>query len=374
LHDICAKHQDFGVWRFWEELKSEFPSTFEFHHSWGLGVLRKEGAASGCLLTDYVFHSSESVREELRHRYVIYGSHLENVLGSSSAASLEESAQESADILVQVFPFGATGYSEQTSLSRTITAGTWHTLVFELPEGVGHGPLRVDPAHIASFVEIGDIEINSDASGDLLWKAPSSSPGNDLVAAGTAALLHGEKRLFLFSFGNDPQLMLNVPPDVQGAVKLTISLRVSLTSSRAPEMCDALVEAARMAMQDQIIDALRERDATGGELSQALEENQVQREALEEHKLERNKLASELARVRAENAIEHDRLLNDLNLSIGEKEIVKGRLLSAESEFRREQSTRLAMQESLSWRMTEPIRKLMNGLRSGPRNGRHNSR
>jgi hypothetical protein len=38
FHDISEKKDDFGVYRFWEELKEEY-GTMEFHHSHGLGVL-----------------------------------------------------------------------------------------------------------------------------------------------------------------------------------------------------------------------------------------------------------------------------------------------------------------------------------------------
>lgn len=38
FHDTQERHEDFGVWRFWEEISKEFPN-FEFGHSHGLGVL-----------------------------------------------------------------------------------------------------------------------------------------------------------------------------------------------------------------------------------------------------------------------------------------------------------------------------------------------
>jgi len=38
FHDTQVRTRDFGVWRFWEELSSDFPH-FEFYHGHGLGVL-----------------------------------------------------------------------------------------------------------------------------------------------------------------------------------------------------------------------------------------------------------------------------------------------------------------------------------------------
>jgi len=40
LHDVSARHGDFGVWKLWEEIATPGRS-FLFHHGWGLGVWRK---------------------------------------------------------------------------------------------------------------------------------------------------------------------------------------------------------------------------------------------------------------------------------------------------------------------------------------------
>ena len=40
FHDTAVHHADFGVWKFWDELKMRFPHPYiEFSHGFGLGVL-----------------------------------------------------------------------------------------------------------------------------------------------------------------------------------------------------------------------------------------------------------------------------------------------------------------------------------------------
>ncbi len=38
FHDVAEHMRDFGVWRFWDEIKNQHP-CFEFHHQHGLGLL-----------------------------------------------------------------------------------------------------------------------------------------------------------------------------------------------------------------------------------------------------------------------------------------------------------------------------------------------
>jgi hypothetical protein len=70
FHDIVARLFDFGAWRFWSELETQFP-TFAFRHGFGLGVLRKPGGVSSdAALSKFLFESDVAGAENLRAFYV----------------------------------------------------------------------------------------------------------------------------------------------------------------------------------------------------------------------------------------------------------------------------------------------------------------
>lgn len=328
LHDICVRKLDFGVWRLWEEIKAEFPSTFEFHHSWGLGVVRKQGEAASSPFMEFLFNGSPGVCEEVRRYYVVYASHLEHLLGQfPRVAAPVTGVPTPPEIRVQVFPFGATGHSEETSVIHKMAAGAWNSLTFELPEGNGTGPIRVDPGHQPCLVEVGDILIHSHLSGELLWSDHASSGTRSFVAAGSARVPPGGNGSFLTNSGNDPQLILASPPEMQGPLQLTISLRVSLAPNPAPEIVHSLVSAAQL-----------EQKAIANQLGRTT--------------TDLSRVTSELGRVTTE---------------LGQVTAAHNRtqeLLQVDEDRLR------GMQDSLSWKVTGPIRRFMTTLRSGPRKTR----
>ncbi len=68
IHDTEVNEGDFGVYRFWDEVKSEF-ATMEFMHSFGLGVLCRNGELGNLVLAngrDWQMHYS-NVHEMIRY-------------------------------------------------------------------------------------------------------------------------------------------------------------------------------------------------------------------------------------------------------------------------------------------------------------------
>lgn len=71
FHDVMARLEGFGAWRYFEELESDWVDTFKFNHGFGLGVLRKPGGTpiSGELM-QMLFNADAMSTQRLRQFYV----------------------------------------------------------------------------------------------------------------------------------------------------------------------------------------------------------------------------------------------------------------------------------------------------------------
>ena len=341
LHDIAVRHGDFGVWRLWEQLAAEFPETFAFHHSWGLGVLRKPGAEQpSSEFVKLLFESPPARQERIRRYYTMYAAFLEHLLRPMQ--------DEGTHTRVQVFPSYGGRYSEETSATQQIETGSWQTLEYQLQRGAGDGRMRIDPADCTCVIELGEISVRAEGSGEALWSATTPEQLRGLELGGTATLLpHGEGCV-VFSYGDDPQILLPPFAPENGPVIVRISLR----ADRALDAVVAALSGTGMAHDAEVASLQAELKAARAEimlgtaeLSQvAAERNEARRE------LKKAEQLAEAASARLAKTAESSKALE------AEIEATR-RAVEAERE------ARLAMERSISWRATQPARSLMTRLR-----------
>jgi Chromosome segregation ATPases len=222
LHDIKTRHGGFGVWKLWEELKSQ-GETFEFEHSWGLGVFRKPGLATPAEgLPGILFGDSDEMKAHLRRFYVLCATELEyrhqaNDRHRNGAARL------------QVFLPSAEGYREENSHSVDLAVGEWQRIDIELITGL-KGALRLDLTDRPAVIDVAGLTLRSPVNDDVLWTARGYE-FRSFALNGTIVRLEVNESgniCRFFSFGADPQLIL---PDLSSPVfdqplRLQIWLRI----------------------------------------------------------------------------------------------------------------------------------------------------
>lgn len=70
FHDTAARIEDFGVWKFWEEISVKYKS-FSFNHGFGLGIILKPGGKQPLEpLTHLLFEGDNTQHKKLRQFYV----------------------------------------------------------------------------------------------------------------------------------------------------------------------------------------------------------------------------------------------------------------------------------------------------------------
>lgn len=232
LHDVMVRHANFGIWKLWEELQIEFPDTFTFNHSWGLGVLRKPGDESKLPeFLDFLFHSSSETDEQTRRHYVLYAAYLETLFAGTEqpkAPAAKPGAvpfvAKSGPLSMQLFLPIPGGYSEAASFVQEFDAGIQKTLEFDLPTGVSGG-LRIDPVDRPCVFEIAFISLLEAGSRNSIWSAATPDALRSLGLSDSASFLPQLDSCFIVSFGEDPYLSLPLL-DHSGPLLLEVSIRV----------------------------------------------------------------------------------------------------------------------------------------------------
>lgn len=175
--------------------------------------------------------------------------HLKGLVPSSIAANGSEQSFE-----VQVLPFGESGYSPQTYIAKAIAPNSWQSVSLSLPAS-GAMPLRVDPGHQVSVIQIRSVTAFDELSGTVLWSPSESQDFDALQVAGTAIRLDStETGITVLSYGSDPQIIFPDFP-VSGVETLTLALTLYV-DTQADTVSDQLV--ALLKRQTTAIGELRE--------------------------------------------------------------------------------------------------------------------
>jgi len=193
IHDIGIQIDDFGVWKFWEEISGCFPS-FAFHQSCGLGLLvnTQGGEVENHFLAALVGEGSD--QQQIRDYYDFCAERLSRARGAVGAGICK----------CQLYSPGVTGYSEERSAIADVFANESANVALDVP--VPNGRLRLDPVDCPSVIEISEIVVECSSNGKVFWRLDSAL--DEIDCGGTALRVPDGSRLIILSHGNDPQLFL----------------------------------------------------------------------------------------------------------------------------------------------------------------------
>jgi hypothetical protein len=394
LHDIAVRHADFGVWRLWDELKDEFPQSFEFHHWWGLGVLQKPGRDSPSVFLDLLFHSSAGMAERIRRHYLMQTAYLENTRVTEAPAvrataqpvpPAGDAASAGQQTQFQIYLAGPSGYSEDNSMVQPLELDRWQHLSFALPSGTGQGRLRIDPSERISVIEIGRIALTEEATGQLLFRADAAEDFREFEFSESALTFGGDAACCFVSFSKDPYLVLPAGWRSDQSVRLDISIHVQTTLSAVAQAFQLAQAAAARDQHRMVHEALVLADAKWAEEMSKLRQElaKSQRDSAnskEETERLEGVLAATTGRMRQEMQREVrilQELLDNAEDRVKREALKAERLAEIEEELQRakdalvrehallenEQALRVSMLQSKSWTLTKPLRDVIRRLK-----------
>jgi len=328
LHDIVGRGNDFGVWKFWEEISARFES-FEFHHSSGLGVLRVPGPPlPDSPFLRSLFERDSCSEDQLRRYYMLLSDQLEYRARLAARQGLRSALE------VTVYPCLPPGYGEATAVRAPLWTGQWERLTFDLPNG-SQGSIRIDPVDRPALFEIAEIKVRN-AVHDLVWRASATGGFNDIKPAGDIIVLSTENRLRCFTFGFDPQLLLPELPSEQSAQPLRVDISL---------MADTEISSLIGWLNADLLESSARNQILCSELSVARDKLSSAEQLLNISRLEISNLQHETSKLSDErNSLAA--IVTPLNQELGEQRQALDALRRQIAAFR----------SSYSWRLTQPLR------------------
>ncbi|MFA6285814.1 MAG: class I SAM-dependent methyltransferase [Opitutaceae bacterium] len=224
FHDVCANHDDFGVWRLWEEIQTQTPHTITFQHSHGLGVL-----FNGQLTPKQGF-----LRQLLNKTETQAWQHIFMQTGEQILALYKQQITHA-----QVFVLYDGLFQEEKSEYATYNWGQNTIIRFKaLGRFASEGPilLRIDPTDRIAHLNIRRISLYSE---DNTIQPAKEFKLTDDTMKGIALLPTEGSYADSVALNNDPQLHL---PPFTWKGPCPWFLEIELTATNAPEALMPLVE------------------------------------------------------------------------------------------------------------------------------------
>jgi len=234
FHDIKVTHGEFGVWKFWHELREKYPKNMEFRHSHGLGVIRvpggskekkptwlDEGAKEQRELLEVISSAGESLITKAK------GQQLERFVASLQSKGSKADSEKPLNLEL-FFAREGEAFSEEKKISEPLLcrdkqpAKTRISLQGKAARSV---LWRIDPGCQAGRILIRSLKFFSEDS-KVVWDLQDNR--EQVAVGGTAtALPYPAVGIELVSTGDDPQLILHkLPSQVLPVALLQIELEI----------------------------------------------------------------------------------------------------------------------------------------------------
>jgi hypothetical protein len=130
----------------------------------------------------------------------------------------------------QLFVPTAKGYQEENSHFVNVVPDVTKTYYFYpvIEESLDHYQFRIDPFNQAGLIDIESIALRTNDKPSPIWSVNKKLGGfQEIQVRGTAKRLIGKKdSLYIFSYGNDPQIIL--PPIPSKSISKTLEIEITM--------------------------------------------------------------------------------------------------------------------------------------------------